>query len=82
MELGLWVVPRTKLEVHPSLKVNERTSCAMVRTRKEFYSQCHHTRKDKGLMTKNLFYVLTASSMSKREEKQSQLGILLVWDGP
>lgn len=32
-------------------------------------------------MTRNLFYVLTASSVKKREEKQSQLGIFLVWDG-
>ena len=39
-------------------------------------------RKYKGLMTKNLFAMFTASSVSKRKEKQSQLGILLVWDGP
>lgn len=61
---------------------SQRTRCAMLRTGEEFYSQCHHTRKDRGLMTKNLFAVLTTSSMSKKEEKRSRLGVLLVWDGP
>lgn len=53
---------------------SQRIRCAMRRIGKEFYSQYHHTRKDKDLMTKNLFAVLTASSVSKKEGEAEPIG--------
>jgi hypothetical protein len=53
---------------------SQRIRCAMRRIGKEFYSQYHHTRKDKDLMTKNVRCAYSILRVKKGRRSRADWG--------